>query len=137
MAFGMFDYRSGGHQQVWIAGGIGITPFRSWIRAFPIEQPLEFDIDFYYTVRTEDEALFLDEISTAAAHYPTFRPHVIYSKLEGSLTTEHIAASSRGPLSESEVYLCGPARMVQNFQQAFRTRGVPSSRIHYEYFNFR
>src|SRR6266550_8026743 len=100
MAFGMFDYQSGGHQQVWIAGGIGITPFRSWIRAFPTEQPLEFNIDLYYTVQNEDEALFLDEISTAAAHYPTFRPHITYSQREGSLTTEHIAESCRGPLSE-------------------------------------
>src|SRR5438309_8267451 len=28
-------------------------------------------------------------------------------------------------------------RMIQHFQRAFRTRGVPSSRIHYEYFDFR
>ena len=137
MAFGMFDYRSGGHQQVWIAGGIGITPFRSWIRAFPTEQPLEFDIDLYYTVQNEDEALFLDEIRTAAAHYPTFRSHITYSQREGSLTMEQIAASCRGPLSESEIYMCGPRRMIQHFQRAFRTRGVPSSRIHNEYFNFR
>ncbi len=137
LAFGMFDYRSGGHQQVWIAGGIGITPFRSWIRAFPTEPPLEFDIDLYYTVQNEDEALFLDEISTAAAHYPTFRPHLTYSRREGSLTIEQIATSSRGSLAEREIYLCGPRRMIQQFQQAFRTRGVPSSRIHYEYFNFR
>ncbi len=137
MAFGMFDYRGGSHQQVWIAGGIGITPFRSWIRAFPTEQPLEFDIDLYYTVQNEDEALFLDEISTAAAHYPTFRPHITYSKREGSLTMEQIAASCRRPFSESEVYMCGPRRMIQNFQQAFRTQGVTSYRIHFEYFNFR
>ncbi len=137
MAFGMFDYRSGGRQQVWIAGGIGITPFRSWIRAFPTEQPLEFNIDLYYTEQNEDEALFLDEISTAAVHDPTFRPHITYSQREGSLTTEHIAESCRGPLSESEIYMCGPRRMIQHFQQAFRTRGVPSARIHNEYFNFR
>ncbi len=137
IAFGMFDYRSGSHQQVWIAGGIGITPFRSWIRAFPTEQPLEFDIDLYYTVQNEDEALFLDEIRTAAAHYPTFRPHITYSKREGSLTMDQIAASCRGPLSEREVYMCGPSRMIQNFQRAFRTRDVPSYRIHYEYFDFR
>src|SRR3989440_9590609 len=35
VAFGLFDYRQGTREQVWIAGGIGITPFRSWIRAFP------------------------------------------------------------------------------------------------------
>src|SRR5260221_1123866 len=79
LAFGLFDYRSGGHQQVWIAGGIGSTPFRSWIRAFPTEPPLEVDIALYYTVQNEDEALFLDEIITAAPHYPTFRPHLTHS----------------------------------------------------------
>ena len=30
--FGGFDYRGGGQHQIWIAGGIGITPFMSWIR---------------------------------------------------------------------------------------------------------
>ena len=137
IAFGMFDYRKGSHRQVWIAGGIGITPFRSWIRAFPTELPREFDIDLYYTIRNENEALFLDEIRTAAAHYPTFRPHITYSEREGSLTMEHIAVSCRGPLSESEIYMCGPGRMIQNFQRAFRMRDVPSYRIHYEHFDFR
>ena len=31
--FGGFDYRQGGHDQIWIAGGIGVTPFLSWIRS--------------------------------------------------------------------------------------------------------
>jgi predicted ferric reductase len=43
-AFGMLDYRKAGSSQVWIAGGIGITPFRCWIRSFP--EALAFDIDF-------------------------------------------------------------------------------------------
>ena len=137
LAFGRFDYRRGGSRQVWIAGGIGITPFRSWIHAFPPEQPLAFDIDLYYTVQIEDEALFLDEISTAAAHYPTFHSHITYSKREGPLTMEHIASSSRGPLSEKEVYLCGPHTMIHYFRRGFRRRGVPSHHIHFEYFNFR
>ena len=137
IAFGMFDYSRGGSQQVWIAGGIGITPFRSWIHAFPPEQPLAFDIDLYYTVHNEDAALFLDEIGTAAAHYPPFHPHITYSQREGPLTIEHIAARSRGPLAEKEVYLCGPHTMIHYFRRAFRKRGVPSHHIHFEYFNFR
>lgn len=137
LAFGMFDYRSGGHRQVWIAGGIGITPFRSWIRTFSTKPALEFDIDFYYTVRNEDEALFLDEIATVAAHYPTFRPHITYSEREGSLTMEQIAASCIGPLSAREVYMCGPSEMIENFQRAQRKLGVPSHHIHFEHFDFR
>jgi predicted ferric reductase len=137
MAFGMFDYRRGGRKQVWVAGGIGITPFRSWIRTFPTNPPREFDIELYYTVRNEDEALFLDEIKVAAAQYQTFSPHVTYSKQQGPLTIAQIVTSSGGPLSEREIYMCGPDSMVHAFQRGFRAHGVPPSRIHYEHFSFR
>lgn len=136
-AFGMFDYQSGGHRQVWIAGGIGVTPFRSWIRAFSTKPPVEYDIDFYYTIRNEDEALFLDEIASAAEQYPTFRSHLMYSQREGSLTMGQIVASCKGSISEKEIYMCGPSKMTGKFQQALRKLGVPSHRIHFEHFNFR
>jgi predicted ferric reductase len=95
------------------------------------------DIDFYYTVRNEDEALFLDEIATAAAHYPTFRSHITYSEREGSLTMEQITASCSGPISEKGAYMCGPNRMIGNFQRALRKLAVPSHHIHFEHFSFR
>src|SRR5437763_2557733 len=92
MAFGTFDYRRGGHKQVWIAGGIGITPFRSWIRAFPTEQQIEFDIDLYHTVRSQYEALFLDEIRMAATQHSSFPPDMHYSQCAWSLTIDPIVA---------------------------------------------
>jgi predicted ferric reductase len=138
IAFGLFDYRQGTREQVWIAGGIGITPFRSWIRTFPKEQQLEFDIDLYYTVRSEGEALFLDEIRTAATQHPTFRPHIIYSQRDGSLTMEHIIETSGGgSIVAKDVYMCGPSGMVESFQHSLRKLGVSPIHIHFEYFNFR
>src|SRR5437660_277009 len=138
IAFGLFDYRQGTREQVWIAGGIGITPFRSWIRAFPTEQPMEFDIDLYYTVRSEDEALFLDEIRTAATQHPSFRPHISYSQRDGSLTMEHIVETSGGgTINARDIYMCGPSGMMQSFQHSLRKLGVPPMHIHFEQFTFR
>ena len=138
IAFGLFDYRQGTLEQVWIAGGIGITPFRSWIRAFPTEQQMEFDIDLYYTVRTEDEALFLDEIRAAATQHPSFRPHIIYSQRDGSLTMEHIVETSGGgTIVAKDVYMCGPRGMVESFQHSLHKLGVPPMHIHFEQFTFR
>ncbi len=31
-AYGMFNYKTGGPKQIWIAGGIGLTPFLSFVR---------------------------------------------------------------------------------------------------------
>jgi predicted ferric reductase len=118
--------------------GAGITPFRSWIRAFPTEQQMEFDIDLYYTVRSQDEALFLDEIRTAATQHPSFRPHIIDSQRDGSFTMEHIVGTcGGGTIVAKDVYLCGPSRMTESFQQSLRKLGVPPMHIHFEYFTFR
>jgi len=75
--YGMFDYKSGGSRQVWIAGGIGVTPFLSWVRDFG--GSLDFEIDFFYTVRSPDEALFLDEFQAAARRYSSFHLYPVFS----------------------------------------------------------
>ena len=76
--FGGFDYRGGGQHQIWIAGGIGITPFMSWIRA--LDESFDRDVAFFYSVARESDALYLDEISAAAAAHPTVHPHVVQLK---------------------------------------------------------
>jgi predicted ferric reductase len=66
------------------------------MRAFSPTESLKFDIDLYYTVRNESEAMFLYEVATTAALYPSFRSHITYSERDGSLTIEQIAAFSGG-----------------------------------------
>ncbi|MEG3070146.1 MAG: hypothetical protein RQM92_04285 [Candidatus Syntrophopropionicum ammoniitolerans] len=51
---GMFDYTRGSRHQIWIAGGIGITPFRSFIQA---GVPEEFSVDLFYAYNNAAEAL--------------------------------------------------------------------------------
>jgi predicted ferric reductase len=58
--FGGFDYSRGGQHQIWIAGGIGITPFMSWIRS--LDGSFDRHVDFFYSVRRQADALYLDEI---------------------------------------------------------------------------
>jgi predicted ferric reductase len=132
--YGMFDYKKGGPEQVWIAGGIGVTPFMSWIRDFGGEGGQK--IDFFYTVSHPGEALFVDEIGRGAAVNPHFRPHITASSEGGRLTVAKIIEAS-GPVAGRDVYLCGPIAMILAFRDALRKEGVPSSRIHYEEFNFR
>jgi predicted ferric reductase len=133
--YGMFDYKQGSQQQIWIAGGIGITPFLSWIRDFT--GMLDREIDFYYTVRTREEALFLDEIHAATQQHKSFRAHPTYSAQDGSLAVEKILATSNGKIADKHIYMCGPFRMTDAFQREFRRLGVPAASIHYEEFNFR
>ena len=134
-AYGMFDYKTGSKKQVWIAGGIGLTPFLSFIR--DIDGTLDQDVDFYYTVRHPEEALFLDEIKAAVVANPRLNARIRFSAIDGSLTVEEIVKNAGGDLHGYDLYLCGPLPMVQAFTSKFREHGVPDKNIHYEEFNFR
>lgn len=134
-AYGLFDYKQGGEKQIWIAGGIGVTPFISFLR--DVEGDVYRDVDFFYTVRTREEALFLDEIMAAGRKNPAFRPHIRFSLEEGAFTMDDILKQTGASVSGRHVYMCGPLGMVTAFSEKFRRLGVPPTRIHFEEFNFR
>jgi predicted ferric reductase len=134
-AYGMFDYKTGGQKQIWVAGGIGLTPFLSFLR--DMDGSLAHDVDFFYTVRHPEEALFLDEIRATAQRTPRLKTHIRFSAVDGPLSVEEILKHVDGSLSDTHVYLCGPLPMIQSFERRFLALGMPKGHIHYEEFNFR
>jgi predicted ferric reductase len=134
-AYGMFNYKTGGPKQIWIAGGIGLTPFLSFVR--DMDGNLQHNVDLYYTVRHPEEALFVNELEAGAAKNPRLKVHVRYSAKEGSLTIEEIVKNAGGNINGYDVYLCGPLPMIQAFEKKFMELGLPKSNLHYEEFNFR
>ncbi|HET9591181.1 MAG TPA: hypothetical protein VFO91_20510 [Anaerolineales bacterium] len=133
--YGMFDYKAGGPRQIWIAGGIGLTPFLSFVR--DMNGNLQHDVDLYYTVRHPEEAIFVGELQAAAARNPRLKVHIRYSAQEGSLTIEDIVKNAGGDIRTYHVYMCGPLPMMQAFEKKFLALGLPQENLHYEEFNFR
>ena len=134
-AYGMFDYKTGGQKQIWVAGGIGVTPFLSFIR--DMYGNLDHDVDFYYTVRHREEAIFVDEIAEKAKKNPRLKAHIRFSSTDGPMTIEDILKNAGGNVSGHHVYMCGPFPMMQAFEKKFLEAKVPAGNIHYEEFNFR
>ena len=134
-AYGLFDYKLGGEKQIWLAGGIGVTPFLSFIR--DLETDLRHDVYFYYTVRHREESVFVDEIEEIVRKHPRLKPHIRFSAEHGSLGIDDIVKNAGGDISGHHVFMCGPLPMVQAFEKKFIEAGVPHGNIHYEEFNFR
>lgn len=136
-AYGMFDYKTGGEKQIWIAGGIGLTPFLSFLR--DMDSGLDKDVDLFYTVRHKEEVLFLEEIEDAAKMNPRLKPHIRFSSTDGSLTIENIIENTglEQAIGGYDIYMCGPLPMVQAFEKKFLGLGLPAKNIHFEEFNFR
>ena len=133
--YGLFDYKTGGPKQIWIAGGIGLTPFLSFLR--DMDGNLDRDVDLYYTVRHPEEAIFPDEIEAVDKKNPRLKVYIRHTAKDGSLTIEEIVKNAGGNVGAHHVYMCGPLPMVQAFEKKFLALGVPKTNIHYEEFNFR
>jgi predicted ferric reductase len=132
--FGGFDYRRGGKQQIWIAGGIGITPFMSWIRS--LDDDFDREVAFYYSIARDADGLYLDEIQRAGTEHPTFIPHVVVTERDGFVTAEKTLAGRTDP-ADVWVYMCGPPPMTKALAAGFRRLGIPRARLRWEEFTAR
>jgi predicted ferric reductase len=130
---GRFSHAKGTDRQVWIAGGVGIAPFLSWLRA--LDGHLPYRVDFFYT--SDGEAPFAEEIRAIAGRHDSLQAHLVDTSAEGRLTTERVLAAAGGEAGGLSVFMCGPQGMLRSFQAQFRLAGVPARRIHREYFDWR
>jgi predicted ferric reductase len=132
--YGMLDYRVGRARQIWVAGGIGVTPFLSWLRDLPHPEPR--DIQFFYAVRHRAEAICWEDVLAARTHHIGLNAHLHVSSEAGTLTVDQIMQNT-GPVTDAEIYLCGQQPMIAALERGFRHHGVPARAIHFEEFAFR
>jgi len=133
--FGRFSHHKGTRRQLWIAGGIGVAPFLSWLRALDA-QPPRGPVDLFYTSAGPDMP-YTDEITAMAAGCGLIRVHIVDSR-GGRLTAAQVLASTDGEQPDTlSVFMCGPAGMTRKFQAEFRRAGIPRRHIYHEYFDWR
>jgi predicted ferric reductase len=117
-------------RQVWIGGGIGITPFISMARAVSREEGA-YDVDLYYCTAHAGEAYFREELEQHVNVIP------VQEDTDGFLTAAMIEEIS-GPLTADTDYLiCGPPVMLHSLRAQLEAAGVPANRVHAEDFAFR
>ena len=129
--FGSFLDDLGCAPRLWIAGGIGITPFIAKLRAQACRQPTTI----VYLYRHAADAAFLEELAAEAREDPLF-------ELLGDASGEGLPDIEQlleqvSRLREREVHLCGPQPLLAAISAALRQRGVSSAAIHFERFDFR
>lgn len=138
--YGAFGARALAHEDaaLWIAGGIGVTPFLSLLRHIAEGKAAPAGpIRFVWSVRNATDAVYLEEIRALAAAAPSVRFHLHLTTTDGLLTAERLAASTGADLTTSRILLCGPPPMMHALTKQLTTQGVPRSRIISEEFALR
>jgi predicted ferric reductase len=120
-------------KELWIAGGIGLTPFLSRARMLTTGQPT--DIDLIYCVQDETRAHFRAELEAIASHAAGFRLWMHYFYREGPLSARFISACCPD-FAVREIFLCGPSALMELARRELRREGVTSPHIHSEEFTW-
>jgi predicted ferric reductase len=123
----------GTKKQVWIAGGIGITPFLSMLSN---AEDLRYKIDLYYEVHEEKNAIYKHELEQIDKAFDNLRIFFHYSKEKGRLSAEKIDEMSNGLLGK-EIFICGPPKMSIDLINQFLKLNFPRDQIHCELFKMK
>lgn len=118
--------------QLWIAGGIGITPFLSALQKLADIDP-DKAIDLIWSVRTVEDAVYRQEIAAVMKRMPNARLTIYESSRLGRLTAV-AALKHRRP---DHVFLCGPVAMTEALTTQFVKAGLATECITSEHFDFR
>jgi ferredoxin-NADP reductase len=114
---------------VFIAGGIGITPFRAILLDLQRrKEPLK--IRLLYANRT-DELAFRDTLESLRQEHPDFR--IDYLIGDNRLTGNSIREAAPA-LQSTRFFVSGPEPMVESLDRTLKGLGVPESSIVNDFF---
>jgi predicted ferric reductase len=116
-------------EQIWIAGGIGITPFLSLMK-----DTYTSKIKLYWSVNNEDEAVYKEELDEAVKNNPNFSYQIWSSKELGYITADSLELDN---YINKGYLVCGPETLKKNLITQLKSKGVKSSSIYDEEFTFR
>jgi predicted ferric reductase len=142
MPYGIFSFLNyDAPNLVFIAGGIGITPFISMLR-YMLDKRLERNVILIWGNKTEKDIAFRAELEQISAVMPSLRViHVLSNQPEwpgeqGYVDTEMLHKHLDG-FENPQVFVCGPPTMMTKVVKALQQVGVPKARIHFERFALR
>lgn len=128
---------------VLLAGGIGITPFRSMVLD-AIHRALPHRLFLFYSNRRPEDAAFLAELQALAGQHPHFKLITTFTaeaaapwpegQEHGHITGEMIAKHV-GDLGGAVYYLAGPPAMVAAMQAQLAQAGVNPEQVRAEAFS--
>ncbi len=124
--------------RVFIAGGIGVTPFVSFVRS-AVAAGEHLNATLFYCNKTESDIAYQD-LFMAAGAVGVKLVHVLSDTAESELVhetgfiTEAMLKRHVSEWASATYYISGPPGLVNAYRSLLRTMGVPRRRIVTDYF---
>lgn len=128
---------------VLLSGGVGLTPMISMVEAVAASNA---SVDVHYVHGTQDGSTHAmkAEVRELADRHRNINTSIFYLEPRaedrngedydhvGMITAEWLDANT--PIATADYFVCGPRPFLKAFVSGLSLAGVPSSRIHYEFF---
>jgi len=119
-----------------IAGGSGVTPFRSYVRYLTKMQPQTRCV-ILYSVRVPSDIIFNEEFRKLEAVNPNFRFVVTCTRVQPEhhwtgrtgRVNEPLLREFTRSLQNTVYYTCGPTELVEAIEQMLLGAGTPKAQI--------
>ena len=121
---------------VFIAGGIGVTPFLSLMQSKALLER-EGPVTMIYSVPKPDQAVYREDLEHYAGKRGDHRLVVHLSDEEGFIDRAYLENLLEHPLKEAVFMVCGPAAMMKAMENMLWEAGVDSEFIVMEDFSIR
>jgi len=131
--YGRFTFDGPARSQIWIGGGIGITPFIAQMTA-RVRAPDGKRVHLFYATR-EPDAAFLDGVR-ARARAADVTLHVLVESTDGRLSGDAVARAVPD-WATGDVWFCGPAPFGKALRRYFLHEGLAGDDFHQELFEMR
>lgn len=110
--YGRMDFSSGRRDQLWIAGGIGITPFMAYLRDNTFDQ----NVEMFYSYTGAAGSAYKDYLEQYAREHSNFTVHLIDSTQGKMLDLADYTING-----DASIYMCGPQPMVASYVKYLKT----------------
>lgn len=128
-------------RQIWVAGGVGVTPFLAWLDSLAEatwQGGAAPEADLHYFTRQAADDPFARQLRTRCAAVPSVKLHVHESNIGLTPTTpEQLVAESAQAGQRTEVWFCGPAGLGQRVRAGLKRKLGWRLRFHQEAFEMR
>jgi predicted ferric reductase len=131
--YGQFNFNDSHQRQIWVGGGIGITPFLARLDELKVNGSKEPVDLFYATASAYNLAIRQLRVMAREAGVTL---HVIEEAKDGRLTAKRICELVPN-WQTGDIWFCGPKAFGRSLQQDFAKWGLARNHFHEELFDLR
>jgi len=136
--YGRFDFKR--HktkaEQIWIAAGIGVTPFLAWLEELQKQPNLAPTAQMHYCTSDADADLMVSRLQQLCDNLPAISLQIHDSRKDQKITAKSLLAQNSSKKT-TEVWFCGPLGLAKLLETGLKKILPGILLFHKEAFNLR